>query len=110
MIGAAVASLVILAALQMITQSSQISAFSAPRGEASRRALRLTGRGDAPLDRLPERVQPALDAPERADHAADDDRAKQVEEARGVDRELDAHREHTLVDQVADRVIDHRGR
>ena len=34
MIGAAVAGLVILAALQMITQSSQISAFSAPRGEA----------------------------------------------------------------------------
>ncbi len=34
MIGAAVAGLVILAALQMISTTSQLPAFSAPRGEA----------------------------------------------------------------------------
>jgi len=34
MIGAAVAGLVILAALQMISQTSQLPAFSTPRGEA----------------------------------------------------------------------------
>src|SRR5437763_16431971 len=47
---------------------------------------------EATLHDRAEVVEPALDAGERADRAADEDRAQQVEEVRGVDRELRAPR------------------